>query len=118
MPVLARIITGASIFEVETDMNDRIDEALNRLRNAPANDRLDRLESAVWSRIEKQGVSDIFGGRALQVQLAVSCGALLLGVLVAQLAGVDLMPQPLSSEIIVLSDDSAVAPSVLLEGGI
>jgi hypothetical protein len=99
-------------------MNDRIDEALNRLRDAPANDRLDRLESAVWSRIEKQSVSDVFGGRTLQVQLAVSCGALLLGVLVAQLAGVELMPMPLSSEVIVLSDDSAVAPSVLLEGGI
>ena len=106
------------MFEVETDMDDRIDEALNRLRAEPANDRLDRLESAVWSRIEKQSGSDIFGGRALQVQLAVSCGALLLGILVAQWAGMELMPQPLSSEVIVLSDDSAVAPSVLLEGGI
>jgi hypothetical protein len=28
-----------------------------------------------------------------------------------------MMPAPLNSEIVVLSDDSAVAPSVLLEGG-
>jgi hypothetical protein len=41
----------------------------------------------------------------------------LLGVFIAQLAGVPMMPAPLNSEIVVLSDDSAVAPSVLLEGG-
>ena len=51
-------------------------------------------------------------------QLAVSCGALLLGLAVAQLAGYSLMPRPLNSELVVLSDDSAMAPSVRLEGGI
>jgi hypothetical protein len=99
-------------------MNDRIDELLNRLRAAPADDKLDRLESAVWSRIDKRSRRDIFGGRTLQVQLAVTCGALASGVLAAQFAGVSMMPEPLNSEIVVLSDDSAVAPSVLLEGGI
>jgi hypothetical protein len=99
-------------------MNDRIDELLNRLRAAPAADKLDRLESAVWSRIDKRSRRDIFGGRTLQVQLAVTCGALASGVLAAQFAGVSMMPEPLNSEIVVLSDDSAVAPSVLLEGGI
>jgi hypothetical protein len=98
-------------------MPDRIDELLGRLRAAPTDERLDRLESAVWSRIERQGRSDVFGGRTFVVQLAVTCGSLLLGVFIAQLAGVPMMPAPLNSEIVVLSDDSAVAPSVLLEGG-
>jgi hypothetical protein len=43
---------------------------------------------------------------------------LLLGLLVAQFAGSDLMPRPLNSEIVVLSDDGQLAPSVRLEGGI
>lgn len=100
-------------------MTDRIDDLLNKLRVQPVDKDLSRLELAVWARIDGRGRVDVFGGRAWQVQLAVTCGALLLGVLVAQLAGVSMMmPEPLSSEIVVLSDDSAVAPSVLLEGGI
>jgi len=49
--------------------------------------------------------------------VAVTCGALLLGLAMAQFAGLGAMPEPLSSEMIVLSDDSALAPSVRLEGG-
>ena len=105
-------------FENETQMTDRIDHMLTRLRESPVDEPLDRLESAVWARIDKQRRSDVFGGGSWQIQLAVTAGALLLGVFVAQLAGVPMMPEPLNSEVIVLSDDSAVAPSVLLEGGI
>jgi hypothetical protein len=99
-------------------MTDRIEEMLRRLRAASAERSLDHLESAVWARIEKQSRSDLFGGRSLQVQFAVSCVALLLGVLIARWAGVPMMSEPLNSEIVVLSDDSAVAPSVRLGGGI
>ena len=116
---LARITTRNRLgFENETQMTHRIDEMLRRLQTAPPDQPLDRLESHVRSRIERQSRADIFGGRTLQVQLAVTCGALLLGVLVAKWAGVPMMPEALNSEIVVLSDDSAVAPSVLLEGGI
>jgi hypothetical protein len=96
-------------------MTDRIDELLGRLRTAPRDHELDRLESAVFSRIDAR--RDAFAGRTLQVQLAVTCGALLLGLAVAQFAGIEAMTMPLHSEIVVLSDDSALAPSVLLEGG-
>src|SRR5690348_6010233 len=99
-------------------MTDRIDGLLNWLKSAPADRDLSRLESAVWSRIDGQSRSDVFGGRAFQVQLAVSCGALLLGLAIAHFAGYGFMPQPLNSELVVLSDDSAMAPSVRLEGGI
>ena len=99
-------------------MTDRIDHMLNLLRAKTEEEPLDRLESAVWARIDKQSRSDVFGGRSWQVQLAVTCGALLLGVFVAKLAGMPMMPEPLNSEVIVLSDDAGVAPSVLLEGGI
>jgi hypothetical protein len=97
-------------------MTERLDALLNRLKSAPADHDLARLEGAVLTRIESRG--EVFGGRTLQVQLAVTCGALLLGLAVAQFAGSGLMPRPLNSELIVLSDDSAMAPSVRLEGGI
>lgn len=96
-------------------MTDRIDELLGRLKALPRDSELDRLEAAVFSRIDSR--TDAFSGRSLQVQLAVTCGALLLGLAVAQFTGIETMPVPLSSEIVVLSDDSALAPSVLLEGG-
>ena len=99
-------------------MTDRIDALLNLLKSAPADRDLTRLEAAVWSRIGRQTRADGFGGRAFQVQLAVSCGALLLGLAIAHFAGYGFMPQPLNSELVVLSDDSAMAPSVRLEGGI
>jgi hypothetical protein len=99
-------------------MTDRIDMVLSRLKAAPLDRDLSRLEAEVWQRIEGTGGNDLFGGRALQIQLAVSCGALLLGLLIAQFAGLVPMPRPLNSEMVVLSDDSAMAPSVRLEGGI
>jgi len=96
-------------------MTHQVDEMLGRLRALPRDHELDRLESAVLSRIE--GQRDAFAGKTLQVQLAVTCGALLLGLAVAQFAGISQMAMPLHSETVVLSDDSALAPSVLLEGG-
>jgi hypothetical protein len=96
-------------------MTDRIDELLGRLKALPRDHELDRLESAVFSRLDSR--RDAFAGRTLQVQLAVTCGALLLGLAVAQFARLESMAIPLNSEIVVLSDDSALAPSVLLEGG-
>ena len=95
-----------------------LDALLGRLKAAPLDHDLARLESAVLQRIGRESSADLFGGRTLQVQLAVSCGALLLGLAVAQLAGYGPMPRPLNSELVVLSDDSAMAPSVRLEGGI
>jgi hypothetical protein len=99
-------------------MTDPVDALLYRLKTTPPDRDLGRLESAVWSRIDRTDKSDVFGGRTWQVQIAVTCGALLLGLLVAQLAGSDLVPRPLNSEIVVLSDDGQLAPSVRLEGGI
>ena len=96
-------------------MTHKVDEMLGRLKALPRDHELDRLESAVFSRIDAQG--DGFAGKGLQVQLAVTCGALLLGLAVAQFAGIETMAMPLHSETIVLSDDSSFAPSVLLEGG-
>jgi hypothetical protein len=99
-------------------MTERLDALLNRLKSAPLDHDLSRLEGAVLGRIGRESRGDVFGGRTVQVQLAVTCGALLLGLAVAELAGSGLMPRPLNSELIVLSDDGALAPSVRLEGGI
>lgn len=99
-------------------MTEKIDRILQKLKAHPADRRLDRLEADVWSRIDA-GKAEIFGGKTWQVQLLVTCGAMLLGVFIAQWSGgMSLMPEPLRSEVIVLSDDSAVAPSIILEGGL
>jgi|ERR1044071_8226839 hypothetical protein len=98
-------------------MADNVDFLLHRLKTARIDRDLSRVEAEVWRRIDtKRG--DIFGGRAWQIQLAVSCAALFVGLAIAQLAGFDPMRRPLNSEMVVLSDDSAMAPSVRLEGGI
>ena len=99
-------------------MPDRLDKLLNQLKALPPDRPLDRLESAVFKRIDRKASADIFGGRALQIQVAVTCGALLLGLMIAKVAGFVAMPTPLMSEIVVLSDDGALAPSVRLEGGL
>ena len=97
-------------------MAHKVDEMLGRLKALPRDHELDRLESAVLSRIEAGG--DAFAGRTVQVQLAVTCGALLLGLAIAQFTSITQMAaMPLHSETVVLSDDSSFAPSVLLEGG-
>jgi len=98
-------------------MTDHIDILLHRLKAAPPDRDLSRVESEVWRRVDaKRG--DFFGAHTLQVQLAVTCAALFVGLAIAQLAGYDPMRRPLNSELVVLSDDSAMAPSVRLEGGI
>jgi hypothetical protein len=99
-------------------MADHMDSLLQRLKSAPLDRDLSRVESEVWRRIDSGKRSDIFGGHTLQVQVAVSGAALVVGLAIAQLAGYDPMPRPLNSELVVLSDDSAMAPSVRLEGGI
>lgn len=97
-------------------MAHKVDQMLGQLKALPRDHDLDRLEAAVLSRIEAG--SDAFAGKTLQVQLAVTCGALLLGMAVAQFTGISQMAaMPLHSETVVLSDDSSFAPSVLLEGG-
>ena len=99
-------------------MPDRIDALLDRLKAVSPDHDLARLEAAVWGRIHRGGRSDLYGRKALPVQLAAACGALLVGLLIARVAGYDSMPRMLSSEVVVLSDDSVLAPSVRLEGGI
>ena len=96
-------------------MTHTVDELLGKLKALPRDHELDRLEAAVLSKIEAQ--SDGFPGNTLKVQLAVTCGALLLGLAVAQFTSAETMAAPLHSETVVLSDDSSFAPSVLLEGG-
>src|SRR5258708_13588539 len=99
-------------------MTERLDALLNRLKSAPLDHDLARLEASVLNRIGRQSRGDVFGGRTLQVQFAVTCGALLLGLAVAELAGSGLLPRPLNSHLIALSHDIAIAPPLPLQRGI
>ena len=99
-------------------MTGRLDMLLNRLAERPLDRDLSRLDSAVWARIDAARQSDLSGRRALTVQIAAACGALLLGLAISHFAGFSPMPRELSSELVVLSDDAQLAPSVRLEGGI
>ncbi len=99
-------------------MTERIDALLKGLKTAALDRDLSRLESHVWARIDRKKSADIFAGRGFQIQLAVTCGALLIGLAIAEISGMEPMTRPLNSEIVVLSDDGQLAPSVRLEGGI
>lgn len=92
-----------------------LDFLLNRLADAPADRDLVGLEAAVSRRIKQQKTPAAAGG--LAIQMAVVGVALLLGLIVARVGDLTVMPFSPSSEMVVLSDDSALAPSVKLEGG-
>ena len=94
---------------------DPIDSGLTRLRNASGDHNLAGLETAVLARLNREAQGDIFRGRALPIQLAVTGAALLIGLAVAQLAYDSPVPR---SETAVLSDDSGLVPSIALEGGV
>jgi hypothetical protein len=96
-------------------MPDHLDLLLKQLKSVAVDDNLAGLEDAVARRLQRSAVLSPANG--LKVQLIVVCGALVLGLAIAQLSRLNIMPEPLSSEMIVLSDDSALAPSVRLEGG-
>jgi len=92
-----------------------LDFLLNRLAANPADRDLGGLETAVSRRIARQKAAAAAGG--LTIQMAVVGVALLLGLIVARIGDLTVMPSNPSSEMVVLSDDSALAPSVKLEGG-
>ena len=94
---------------------DPIDSGLTRLRGAAGDHDLAGLEAAVLARVSRDASADIFRGRALPIQLAVTGAALLVGLAVAELAYEGAAPR---SETAVLSDDSGLAPSIALEGGV
>ena len=84
-------------------MAHNVDEMLGRLKALPRDHELDRLESAVLSPGSRPD-SDAFAGKTLQVQLAVTCGALLLGLAVAQFASIE----PDGGDAAAQRDDGAV----------
>lgn len=95
-------------------MNDPIDGGLSRLRQSGARIDLEGLETAVWTKVDAaQG--DIFRGHLVSAQIGAAAAALLLGLAIAQFTGGHAVSR---SETIVLSDDSGLAPSVRLEGGV
>lgn len=92
-----------------------LDFLLNRLAAAPVDRDLGGLEAGVSRRIAQQKTAAAAGG--LTIQMAVVGVALLLGLIIARVGDLTAMPSSPSSEMVVLSDDSALAPSVKLEGG-
>ncbi len=91
---------------------ENLDELLGALRDRPVKASLDGLESAVWARIEESRRAQGSGG--FGVQLAAVAMALALGVVVG---GVTAERRPIRSEMVVLSEDASLAPSVAVEGG-
>lgn len=96
-------------------MPNDLDFLLKELKSAPLDHDLSGLEIAVRRRLKNRRAEPSVG--SVRIQMAVVCGALILGLAVAQISRLSIMPAPLSSEMVVLSDDSLLAPSVRLEGG-
>jgi hypothetical protein len=96
-------------------MSNDLDGLLAQLRSRASDADLSGLETAISRRIAREQASRNVPG--LKLQLAVVCTALILGLAVAEIRGYSAMPQGLNSELIVLSDDGVLAPSVRLGGG-
>jgi hypothetical protein len=92
---------------------DPVDSGLDRLHTGGSRANLDHLERDVLARINGEARVDVFRGRLIPVQLAVSAAALLIGLFMAEFLTAP--AATISSEAIVLSDD--IAPSLLLRGG-
>ena len=97
-------------------MPNTLNDLLGELRSRAFDGELSGLEEAVSRKIAQEG-SRKLPGSDLRFQIAVVCVALFLGLAVAEVSGYAAMPQRLNSEIVVLSDDGALAPSVRLGGG-
>lgn len=99
-------------------MPDRIDSLLRELAQTGLDCDLSGMERAVWARVDREGRADAFAWRSFSIQIAAACGALLLGFAISHMTGFSPMPRQLTSELVVLSDDAGLAPSVRLEGGV
>ena len=91
-----------------------LDDLLGALRASPVEASLDGLEAGVWARVEETRRAQAAGAGGLRVQLAVGVAALLVGAVVG---GVTAERRPVRSEMVVLSEDAGLAPSVAIEGG-
>lgn len=91
-------------------MTDRLEQLLSRLRDAPADRRLDQFEPAVWARIDgaRRQVprGAVWGWRAALAAMMLTTGAFASGVAAAQ-----------SEDSSPFAIHSSLAPSTLLEGG-
>jgi hypothetical protein len=94
-----------------------LDELLSALKVAPVHasgeSSLDGLEAGVWAKVEERR-GQAMGGSSLRTQLAVAALALVMGAVVGGVAG---DRKPVRSEMVVLSEDAGLAPSVAIEGG-
>lgn len=93
-------------------IND-LDDLLGALKANSADAALDGLEAGVWRRVEDRRRAQADGG-GLRMQLAVAVAALALGAVVG---GATADRRPARSEMVVLSEDAVLAPSVAVEGG-
>lgn len=91
-------------------MTDRLEQLLYRLRDAPADRRLDQFEPAVWARIDgarrQAPRGAVWGWRAALAAVMLTSGAFAGGVAAAQ-----------SEESSPFAIHSSLAPSTLLQGG-
>jgi hypothetical protein len=91
-----------------------LDDLLGALSVAPVDGALDDLESGVWARVEQARRAQAMAGGGMKMQLAVAVAALAMGAVVG---GVSAERRPARSEMVVLSEDAGLAPSVAIEGG-
>jgi hypothetical protein len=91
-----------------------LDDLLGALKASPADASLEGMEAGVWARVEDRRRAQSLGGGGLRMQVAVAVIALAMGAVVG---GVTADRRPARSEMVVLSDDASLTPSVAVEGG-
>ncbi|HTK33990.1 MAG TPA: hypothetical protein VL358_01725 [Caulobacteraceae bacterium] len=91
-----------------------LDDLLGTLKATSSDVALEGLEAGVWKRVEETRRARSMGAGGLRMQLAVAVAALALGAVVG---GVTADRRPARSEMVLLSEDAGLAPSVAVEGG-
>lgn len=95
-------------------MAQNLDALLGTLRASSLDVRLDGLEADVWTRVEADRRARALGDGGLRTQVAVALAALLVGAVVG---GASVERRPARNEMVVLSEDAGLTPSVAIEGG-
>lgn len=97
-------------------MTRKLDEALLAAKaDAPAPG-LDRIEPAVWRRIEAMRASSEASSLFVPVRIAAVAAALGIGVAAGGLAAAEARQQNENQEVAAFALDTRLAPSTLLEG--
>lgn len=98
---------------MEAEMGSALDNALNDLRDQPADRDLSQLEPRVWARIDGAREGRFSAGGFVPARIAAVVGSLLIGAVVGGASATAMVAKP--SDTAVFAVNTRLAPSTLLD---